>query len=93
MFYRDANILLSHTSSIDDVFSSFARDFDLNASKIIRVLMTLLKERSIKDENVKDRCRENIENSIENNEISENDENERNYRSERNHKDSESVKS
>jgi hypothetical protein len=92
MFYRDTNVLLSHTSSIDDVFSSLARDFDLDASKTIRVLVTSLKERSIRDENVENKRRENIEDSIEDNEISESDESERNYRSERDHRDSESVR-
>jgi hypothetical protein len=95
MFYRDINVLLLRTSSIDDVFSSFARDFNLDTSKIIRILVTSLKERRIRNESVKNKCRENIENNIENNEISESDENERNYkneRSHRSHRDSESVR-
>jgi poly(A) polymerase Pap1 len=98
MFYRDINILLSRTSSTDDVFSSLARDFDLDASKTIRVLVTSLKERSIRDESVENKRRENIENSVENNEISESDESERSHRSHKsersnkNHKDSESVR-
>jgi hypothetical protein len=89
MSYRDTNVFLSRTSSIDDVFSSLARDFDLDASKIIRVLVTSLKERSIKNENVENKRRENIEDSIENNEISESNESETSHRS---HKNSESVR-
>jgi hypothetical protein len=98
MFYRDTNVLLSRTSSTDDVFSSFARDFDLDTSKTIRVLVTSLKERSIRDESVEDKRRENIENSVEDNEISESDESERSHRSHKsersnkNHKDSKSVR-
>jgi hypothetical protein len=89
MFYRETNILLSHTSSTDDVFSSFARDFDLNTSKTIRILVTSLKERNIRNESMKNKRRENIENSIENNEINEND---RNHRNNKNHKNSENVR-
>jgi hypothetical protein len=89
MSYRDTNVLLSRTSSISDVFSSLARDFDLDASKTIRVLVTLLKERSIRNESVENRRRKNIENSVEDNEISESDESER---SNRDHRDSESVR-
>jgi cellulose biosynthesis protein BcsQ len=98
MSYQNTNILLSRTSSTDDVFSSLTRDFDLDASKIIRVLVTSLKERSIKNESVEDRRRENIENSVENNEISESDKSKRSHRSHRSersnrdHKNSESVK-
>jgi hypothetical protein len=95
MSYRDTNVLLSRTSSTDDVFSSFAQDFDLDTSKIIRVLVTSLKERSIKNESVKNKRRKNIENNVEDNEISENNESEKSYRSERNnrnHKNSESVR-
>jgi cellulose biosynthesis protein BcsQ len=82
----------------DDVFSSFARDFDLDVSKIIRVLVTSFKERSIRNESVENKRRENIENSVENNEISESDESERSHRSHkseksnRSHRDSESVR-
>jgi hypothetical protein len=54
--------------------------------------MTSLKERSIRNESVKNKHQEKIENSIENNEISENDESEKNHKSERDHKDSENVK-
>jgi hypothetical protein len=54
--------------------------------------VTSLKERSIKDENVENRRRKNIENSIESNEISKSDESERNHRSERDHRNSESVR-
>jgi hypothetical protein len=99
MFYRDINVLLSRTSSIGDVFSSFARDFDFDTSKTIRVLVTSLKERSIRNESVENRRRKNIENSVEDNEISESDESERSHRSykseksNRNYRDSESVKS
>jgi hypothetical protein len=90
MSYRDINILLSRTSSTDDVFSSFARNFNLDTSKTIRILVTSLKERSIKDENVENKRRENIKNSVEDNEISESDESER---SNRDYRDSKSVKS
>jgi poly(A) polymerase Pap1 len=86
MFYRDTNVFLSHTSSTDDVFSLFARDFDLNASKIIRILVKSLKKRSIKDENIENKRRENIENSIKNNEISKNDKSEKNHKSKRSYK-------
>jgi hypothetical protein len=89
MSYRDINILLSRASSINDVFLLFARDFDLDTSKTIRVLMTLLKERSIKNESVENKCRENIEDNIES------DESEKSHRSERshrNHKNNENIK-
>jgi hypothetical protein len=89
MFYRNINILLSRTLSIDEIFSSFARDFDLDTSKIIRVFVTLLKKRSIKNENIENQRQENIENSIENNEISESNERKRNHR---NYKDDKNVK-
>jgi intergrase/recombinase len=92
MSYRDTNVFLSRTLSIDDVFSLLARDFDFNASKAIRVLITSLKKRSIRNENVENKCRENIKNNIENNEINENDENERNHKSEKSHRNSENVK-
>jgi hypothetical protein len=92
IFYRDINVLLSRTSSIDDVFSLFTRDFDLDASKIIQILVTLLKERSIRNESVENKRRENIKNSIENNEISESDKNEKSHRNERDLKNSKSVK-
>jgi hypothetical protein len=98
MSYRDTNVLLSRTSSAGDVFSSLARGFDLDASKAIRILVTPLKERSIRDESVENRRRKNIENSVEDNEISESDESERSHRSHRsersnrNHRDSESVR-
>jgi hypothetical protein len=89
MFYRDTNVLLSRTSSTDDVFSSFARDFDLDTSKIIRVFVTSLKKRSIRNENVESRRRENIKDSIESNEISESDESERRHKD---HRNNESVR-
>jgi hypothetical protein len=97
MFYQDINILLSRTSSTNDVFLLFARDFDLNTLKTIRVLMTSLKKRNIKNKSIENKRRKNIENNIKN-EISESNESEKNYRSKkshkskRNHKNIESVR-
>jgi hypothetical protein len=98
MFYQDTNVLLSRTLSTDDVFLSFARDFDFDTSKIIRILVTSLKERSIRNKSVENKRRENIENNVEDNEINESDESERSHksykskRSNRSHRNSESVR-
>jgi hypothetical protein len=93
MSYRNTNILLSRTSSTDDVFSSFARDFDLDASKTIRVLVTSLKERSIRDESVENKRRENIENNVEDNEISRSERSHKSHKSERSHRSHKSERS